>query len=933
MRKLFFAICLLLTSYILPAQKKPLDHSVYDSWQSIGERMISNDGKWVVYTICPQEGDTTLVIQQSDNKYKKEVDRGFGAIITEDSRYVIFKIRPYQKDLREARIKNKKADEFPKDSLGIVELGKDEVTKISKVRNYKVPAKAAGWVAYWKEKSKEAAASSDAGELVLKNLLTNQDKSFNLISEYYFDKKGKRLLMEMAMNAKDSLSKSYVLLHHTETGNTDTISRGGNDFKNFVFDESGTQISYLAEKDAQPKALQKFYKLYYYKILMDSAVVIAEKNSVGMKIGMTVSENGTLNFSTSGKRLFFGSAPIQSPKDTTLIESDLVKLDIWHYNDDYLQTQQLVQLNAELRRSFLTVYDLEKETIKQLGSPEIPQVLQTNEGDGEIFVGVTDVGKRKESQWLGGTRKDIYAINVNDGAKKMVKQNLFGQVYPSSTGKYIMWYDRPAKNYFVWDGVNAKNITAKIKASLSDEEFDSPDAPTPYGVMGWHEGDSAVYVYDRYDVWKIDIIGENNPKNIFNEIGRKEKITFRTFVRDSEKKYFKNQDFPCFRKFYNLTKQSGLAYVGLNGHGYTDVNFKDKNFSITSSISEKEVSGNEEMLFAKESFTKSPDLFYCIFSPQSSGLDDPTKRHFVNAEEWKLSSLNPQQSNYIWGTAELYKWKTASGKQSEGILYKPDHFDPNKKYPVIIYFYEKLSDNLNDYIEPAPTRSAINATWFVSNGYIVFFPNIRYGTGHPGKDAVDYVVSGAKSLIAKYKWVDANRIGLQGHSWGGYQVAYIITKTNLFKAAWAGAPVINMTSAYGGIRYGTGVSRQFQYERTQSRIGKTLWEALPQYLESSPLFKLNKVTTPVVILHNDNDDAVPFTQGIEMFTALKRLDKKVWLLNYNGEPHGVSLRKNRKDMSIRLDQFFGWLLKDEKPARWLTDGVPAVKKGKDWGID
>jgi dipeptidyl aminopeptidase/acylaminoacyl peptidase len=236
-------------------------------------------------------------------------------------------------------------------------------------------------------------------------------------------------------------------------------------------------------------------------------------------------------------------------------------------------------------------------------------------------------------------------------------------------------------------------------------------------------------------------------------------------------------------------------------------------------------------------------------------------------------------------------------------------------------------------MEPAPTRSAINVPFFVSNGYVVFYPDISYGTGHPGKDAYDYVVSGAKALAAKFKWIDAGRMGIQGHSWGGYQVAYIITKTKMFKAAWAGAPVVNMTSAYGGIRYGTGISRQFQYEHTQSRIGKTLWEALPQYMESSPLFTLNKVSTPVVILHNDNDDAVPYTQGLEMFTALKRLNKKVWLISYNGEPHGVVQRKNRKDLAIRFEQFFGWQLKDEKPAKWLTEGVPAIKKGKDWGLE
>ncbi len=928
MRKIIVCCLLLIVSSQSFSQKKPLDHSVYDGWQSIGERMISNDGKWVVYTVCPQQGDTTLVIQQSDNKYKKEIERGFSAVITEDSRYVVFKIRPWQKDLRDARIKNKKPEEFPKDSLGIVELGKDSVYKVSKVRTYKTPAKSAGWVAYWMEKSKDAANGTDAADLVLKNFTGNENKTFNLVSEHFFDKKGTKLLMETTRSAKDSLGKSYVLLYHLASGRTDTLSRGGNDFRNFVFDEDGSQLAYVAERDAEPKALQKFYKLWYFKGGMDSATLLADKNSVGMKIGMTISENGTLSFSKSGKRLFFGSAPIQAPKDTTLIESDLVKMDIWNYKDDYLQTQQLVQLNADLRRNYLTVYDLDNNIIKQLGSPEIPQVIQTNEGDGDTFIGVTDVGKRIEGQWLGVTRKDIYAINVTDGAKKMIKQNLHGQIYPSSTGKYIMWYDRLVKNYFVWDGAATKNISSKIKAPLWNVEYDMPDAPTPYGVMGWHEDDAAVYVYDQFDVWKMGLTGKGDVINLTSGQGRKSKKSYRYVVTDPEKRFFVSNENILLRTFNETTKSSGLADIRMNQTFFKDYEYVKIGYSIGQVTAKKYTT----FLYTKENFIESPDLYF--FSPRPVyDLMDPTKIQKLTAEEIKLSSLNPQQKNYLWGTAELFNWKTATGKPSEGILYKPENFDPNKKYPVVVYFYEKLSDNLYNYIDPAPARSAINASFFVSNGYVVFFPNISYGTGHPGKDALEYVVSGSKALAAKYKWIDANRMGLEGHSWGGYQIAYIITKTNMFKAAWAGAPVVNMTSAYGGIRYGPGVNRQFQYEKTQSRIGKNLWEALPQYMESSPLFSLNKVSTPVVILHNDNDDAVPYTQGIEMFTALKRLGKKAWMITYNGEPHGVVQRKNQKDLAIRFEQFFAWLLKDEKPAKWLTEGVPAIRKGRDWGLE
>ena len=251
---------------------------------------------------------------------------------------------------------------------------------------------------------------------------------------------------------------------------------------------------------------------------------------------------------------------------------------------------------------------------------------------------------------------------------------------------------------------------------------------------------------------------------------------------------------------------------------------------------------------------------------------------------------------------------------------------------MLIYFYEKLSDGLYTYSAPSPTPSRLNIPFFVSRGYLVFAPDISYTKGAPGKDAYNYIVSGAKAL-AKNSWVDAKNIGIQGQSWGGYQVAYLITATNMFKAAWAGAPVVNMTSAYGGIRWESGNNRQSQYEKGQSRIGASLFDRPDLYIASSPLFHLKNVTTPLVIMSNDADGAVPWYQGIEFFTAMRRLNKKVWLLSYNGEAHNLVERRNRKDIQIREQEFFDWMLKGEKPARWLTEGIPAVKKGKDWGLE
>jgi dipeptidyl aminopeptidase/acylaminoacyl peptidase len=317
-----------------------------------------------------------------------------------------------------------------------------------------------------------------------------------------------------------------------------------------------------------------------------------------------------------------------------------------------------------------------------------------------------------------------------------------------------------------------------------------------------------------------------------------------------------------------------------------------------------------------ESYTLSPDLYY---------------GNVIDGTPVQLSNINPQQAEYAWGNAELFRWRTYNGKESEGIVYKPEGFDPHKKYPMICYFYEKLSDGLFNYIPPTPTASRLNISFYVGRGYVVFAPNISYTTGHPGDDAYNYIASGAMALV-KQGFVDSTKIGIQGQSWGGYQVAYLITKTNMFAAAWAGAPVANMTSAYGGIRWESGLNRQFQYEHSQSRIGATLWEKPELYIQNSPLFHVPKINTPLVIMSNDADGAVPWYQGIEMFTAMRRLGKPVWLLQYNGEAHNLVERRNKKDIQIREQQFFDWKLKGEKPAKWLISGVPATQKGIDWGL-
>ncbi|MBP7240227.1 MAG: S9 family peptidase, partial [Saprospiraceae bacterium] len=316
-------------------------------------------------------------------------------------------------------------------------------------------------------------------------------------------------------------------------------------------------------------------------------------------------------------------------------------------------------------------------------------------------------------------------------------------------------------------------------------------------------------------------------------------------------------------------------------------------------------------IYTKENFATFPDIQW-------------TTNGFKTSE--KISDANPQQKNYKWGTIELYHWMDWDSVMRTGLLVKPAGYDTLRSYPTIVNFYDRSSDDLNLHRTPAPHRSTINYAFYASRGYVIFNPDISYTIGKPGESAYQIVMSGVTSLV-KDRIVDSENMALQGHSWGGYQIAYILTRTNMFKCAEAGASVVNMTSAYLGIRGETGLSRMFQYEHEQSRLGKTLWEDPNLYINNSALFKINKIETPLLLMHNNEDGHVPFEQGVEFYLALRRLGKTAWLLNYRGEPHWPVKWENKKDFNVRMAQFFDHYLKGAPMPEWMAKGVPAVERG------
>jgi len=935
----------------------------------MGNQTISDDNKWIMYVVKPQAGDANLVITDPKKVYNLQIPRADTARITSDSKYAVFLIRPFYADVRTAKIKKKPAAEMPKDTLGLITLGSNDITKVPGVRSFKMAEKAP-IIAYLASAPVDttrrpaaggAAPSGGAGaggrrggggaagvaapaaggaaregdDLTLKQLATGKQRVFKYVTNYQFNKAGKLLAFVAVAPVRNAPkgAKTGLFVYDIEKDTLKAISTGKGTYGSPVFDDAGNQLAFTAEKNPE-KAQVKPYKLYYYNTQKDSADVIAGPGSAGMADKWSVADGGRLSFSRNGSSLFFGTAPIPKPVDTTIVDFEVAHLDIWNYKDEYLQPEQLKTLQRDLRRSYTAVIrpgDADKKLV-QLADKYIEQVTLPENSDARYILGTTDTGARVQAQWDGGGHNEAYLIDVKTGVRKKIIDRAKARYSMSPNGDYVVWFDGKDQNYYSYNVASGKktNLTATTGVKMGDEENDVPDEPGAYGIAGWTAGDKNVLIYDRYDIWQIDA-STGAATNLTKGMGRANKLIFRyvSFDRGArgggrggaaaaatggslEELHYISDKQPMWLRTQSYdTKQWGYYKTMLSG-----TKMPEKIIMGDYDISQLQKSKEGDLfLYTKQNYQHSPDLYI------SSDLK----------KEVQLSAINPQQAQYNWGTAELVKWTTPKGHPSMGILYKPENFDPNKKYPMICYFYEKVSETINSYIPPSPTPSRLPISFFVSNGYLVFTPDISYETGHPGQSAVEYVNSGVE-MLKKNPWVDGAHIGIQGQSWGGYQVAYLITATNMYAAAWAGAPVANMTSAYGGIRWETGVNRQFQYEKTQSRIGATLWEKPELYIENSPLFHLPNVHTPVMIMSNDADGAVPWYQGIEMFTALRRLNKPVWLLQYNGEAHNLVLRQNRKDISIREQQFFDHFLKGAPMPVWMDKGVPAVDKGKDWGF-
>ncbi len=888
--------------------KKILDHSVYNDWKRIENIKISNDGLFSSFEINKQKGDGALFLKNLETNEEVQVPRGYESLFSFDGKFAAFKIKAPEDSLRKLKLARKKKESFPKDSLGFVLLDdiKKPVIKFPGLVSFRLPEESGELAAFLTvpENSKKDTLSKsdiDVYELNVLNPVTGANMKFSNVYEYSFSKNGSALVYLSLVKGKVDTAKVFVL--KKDARSPDLIFSKKGYCKDVTVDDAGSQVAFIHSADT---AKVKRYGLYYG----DTKTVkqIADMYSPFITSGWEISPYTDLSFSADGSKLYFHTAPMlrQEPKDT-IPDDEKTRVDVWNWQDPYLQTQQLNLLEKTKKRKYLSVYDKNSSTFFRIEDEKFESARYPRHGNSDYFLGIDENPYKRSSSWIQPDQADLYSINYKSGSKVLVTEGVQYNYNISPTGKFISWFENSDSSFYLYNNFTGTKtrLTQNSEVKFYDELNDVPNIPNPYGIAAWTTNDEYVIVYDRFDIWKFSTEAGSSPVKLTD--GRESNTVYRMQNINYDSLNIGLEEKLLIKGVNETTWQESLSLATVS-KGVTEklITLDNKFVSL---IKAKK---SDKLVFQKSSYTEFPDVW----------KSDLTFKNIA-----RISDANPQQKDYLWGTVEQVYWKDSSGAEQRGLMLKPENFDAGKKYPMIAYFYERSSDRFHTHYIPNPSRSVINFPLYNSNGYIIFIPDISYAIGYPGKSAYNAIVSGAKYLADTYSFIDRENIGLQGQSWGGYQVAYLVTQTDFFKAAMSGAPVSNMTSAYGGIRWESGVNRIFQYEKEQSRIGGTLWDKFDLFVENSPLFFANKVKTPLLIMANDGDGAVPWQQGIEFFVSLRRLDKTAYLLNYNGDEHNLMKWPNRVDLSIRMKQFFDHYLKGEPMPEWMSSGVPALEKG------
>ena len=929
----------------------PLDYKAYDGWNAIRTPKISDDGRRLAYALTPEDGDPTLVVRQLDSSAERRESRGNAPSFAAGGRFVVFTHVALKKDVDAAKKAKKKPAEFPKNGVGILDLdGSKPAEIVDDVKTIAVAKNEGATIAYRAEPSPSPSASPSptaiptvapspgtasaspapspsaspapkadktkepSAPLTIRDLVAGTHVTANDATDFVVSDDDRFVAYATeTKNGKGDGLHVYDVAH----GTTSDVLTGAGRYRDLAIARDGSSLAFLSDVatfgDDVPHDALYVADLHAATL---TAVKAVDAGSAGLARKTTPNANGTVAFSRDGKRVFLGTAPAPTPMPSGTPVPTAV--DLWTWHDSVLQSQQKHDADVERKRTYLAVYDLAASRFAQLGSPSLREIEKND--NATVALGSDDRPYRRASSWLGERYNDLYAVALSSGHRTLLaKRALHAGLSPD--GGYVLGWGERLRHWYTVRVRDHKRVElgANAGVSFANLDDDHPAPPPPYGSGGWIAGDRGVLVYDKFDVWRADP-DTGAAMNLTRGTGRRTQTAYSPVQPDPDATAFPAGK-PLLLGFVDArTYHSGYARVASSGgvprilldapeivNGVRNV-FNGGLHDLT--LPPLAAKHAARFVFNRETFRRSPDLW-------SSDTDFGRLAQVTDA--------NPQQAKYRWGTERLISYKAADGTPLRAVMLIPDGVRPERKAPLLVYFYETWSSLFHSYYQPGPGTSP-NIARYVSNGYVMVLPDVHYTIGHPGASALRCIMPAVDAAL-RTGYVNPRRVGIAGHSWAAYQINYMITKTHRFRAVEAGAAVDDMFSAYSGIRLESGVVREAQYEHGQSRIGADPWDRPDLYFENSGLFGIKNITTPYLTIHNDQDGAVPQFQGIEFITAMRRLGKEAYLFSFDGEEHGLRDREHQKYWTVHLDEWFDHWLKDAPRPSWMN-GVDYLHRGE-----
>lgn len=908
-----------------PGVKKTLGFTDIGRWNRINNATLSNDGKWMAYIYQPNEGDGTLYVRPFGGGKTYTIAVGSAPVFSDDSRYVGYFVSPPESASRAGRGARgggggrggrgaeTEGDNTPSRRFELLDLASGATYTVPGAATFKF-SKGSKFVAIHTRPA--TGAKVKGADLLLRELATGITQNIGNVNLYDFDDDGG--VLAYTVDAADRIGNGVYTID-LGTNQSKVLSSGAADYDQLTWSGTGTSLAAL-RGDKKKENTQRDNTLLVWKDASAPAPHAVEydpsKDATFPK-GYVVSELGALRWTPDGSRLFVGLK--EQTEATPPSTGPKANVDVWHWKDAEIQSVQMVRLAAARRATLTAAFDPSADKLVQLADTVMLNVTPT--GDSHWAIGRIDTTYRGEVAW-GGSRADYYRVNTATGERSLIDTSLMRTMGSSPDGHWFLYLKNgQVYSYDVRSGKRTQ-LAASDKVSFVDETDDHPYERPIYGVAGWSKDGKSVILDHRYDLWDVPLDG-GHAVNLTHGSGDAQQIQFRLVRLDQpargrggrgafaaasdDEDQGVDLSKPLLLSAYGeWTKKSGYYTLAPGGTPKPLV-YDDEMIGQA-----QKAKNADRVIFTRQTFSESPDYWTATTS-----FESPTK----------VTDANPFLGEYAWGKRILVDFKNSKGQHLQGTLTLPANYQPGKKYPMLVYFYETLSNTLHQFAMPVFDDRPHFAE-YASGGYLVFSPDIVYETGKPGSSALDCVTSGVKKVI-EMGYADPQHIGLQGHSWGGYETSFILTQTDMFAAVVTGAPPTDLVSFYDELYKSTGTVQQGIMELGQVRMGPnaTPWTTPELYKSQSPIEHVQNIKTPFLILQGTADGAVDWDQGLEFYNAARRWGKHVIFLSYPDEQHHLTRKENQKDFQVRMRQFFDHYLMGAPEPKWMSDGVPQTEKG------